>query len=118
MSKDYDDAIDAWRLTAKAGEDGDNYYRLAQSLANEDRHKEAVDAFRDALKLDVKSIPDVHFWMGVSLMQMGQWDNATRAFREASKDKDERMRKSCRQYIRYIASEKRREQELKKMLET
>ena len=118
MSKDYDDAIDAWRSTAKAGEDGDNYYRLAQSLANEDRHKEAVDAFRDALKLDVKSIPDVHFWMGVSLMQMGQWDNATRAFREASKDKDERMRKSCRQYIRYIASEKRREQELKKMLET
>ncbi len=118
MSKDYDDAINAWRRTAKAGEDGDNYYRLAQSLANEDRHEEAVDAFKDALKLDVKSVPDVHFWLGVSLMQMGQWDNATRAFREASKDDDQRMKKSCRQYIRYIASEKRRERELKKMLET
>lgn len=118
MSKDYDEAIEAWRRTAKVSKDGDHYFRLAQSLANEDRHEEAIDAFGSALDSDPKDVYDVHFWMGVSQMQLGKWDNATKSFREASKDRDQRMKKSCRQYIRYIASEKRREIELKKMLES
>ena len=113
MSKDYDEAIDAWKRTAKVSRNGDHYFRLAQSLANEDRHAEAIDAFEEALDKDPKSVQDVHFWKGVSQMQLGKWDRATRSFRAALKDSDQRMKKSCRQYIRYIASEKRREQELK-----
>jgi len=58
----------------------------------------------------------VNFWLGISLMQLERWDQATRAFRESSR-KDKKKQKQARQYIRYIAGEKRRQRELKKMLE-
>ena len=73
-------------------------------------------AYRDAIKRgDLSDPADVSFWMGISLMQLEEWDDATKAFREAAKDKG--MEKSARQYIRYIAGEKRRQEELRKMLE-
>ncbi len=118
MAKNASMAIDAWERAADAGEGGQNYYRLAQSLASQDRHKEAVEAFEKALDKGVNDDSDAHFWMGVSLMQIERWDAATKEFRAASKDADQRMKKSCSQYIRYIASEKRRQEALKEMLES
>ena len=59
---------------------------------------------------------DAAFWKGISQMQLEDWDDATKSFRDASKlDKDKD--KQARQYIRYIAGEKRRQEELRKMLE-
>lgn len=115
MSQDMDRAIESWRAATKFSEDGQTYYRLGIALANEDRHKEAVKAYEDALEGgDLNNPRDVSFWMGISLMQLTRWDNATSAFRDAAKDK--RKAKACRNYIRYISGEKRRERELKKML--
>lgn len=116
MSRDTDRAIDAWKRATKYAEDGEIFYRLAQALANDDQHKNAVKAYRDAIKKGDLSKPrDVEFWMGISLMQLERWDEATKAFRSASKDKQKA--KSCRNYIRYIKGEKRRLAELRKMLE-
>jgi tetratricopeptide (TPR) repeat protein len=116
MSQDTDNAIKAWTGATEHAEDGEIFYRLAQAQANDDRHKEAVNSYRAALKEGDLSKPhDVEFWMGISLMQLERWDEATRAFREASKDK--KKSKQCRQYIRYIKGEKRRQEELRKMLE-
>lgn len=115
MSQDMGKAIESWRAASKFSEDGQTYYRLGIALANEDRHKEAVKAYEDALDGgDLNNPRDVSFWMGISLMQLTRWDNATSAFRDAAKDK--RKAKACRNYIRYISGEKRRERELKKML--
>ena len=118
MSQETDNAIDAWREATRFAENGDLHYRLAQALAQEDRHKEAVDAYSDAQKKgDTDDPDDIAFWKGISLMQLERWDAATRSFRNAAKLGDKRMKKQTRQYIRYIAGEKRREEELRKMLE-
>ncbi len=115
MSQDMAKAIDAWREAAKLSDDGDNYYRLAQALANEDRHKEAIEAYTSALDKGVKNKTNAYFWLGISQMQLERWDSATASFKEAAKDKD--MEKSARRYLKYIAGEKHRQEELRKMLE-
>lgn len=117
MSQEMSKAIDAWRDATKYAEDGQLFYRLAQALSQEDRHDEAVSAYRDALdEGGLMDRADAQFWLGISLMQLERWDEATAAFRQAAKDKDKE--KSARQYIQYIAGEKRRQEELRKMLET
>jgi tetratricopeptide (TPR) repeat protein len=115
MSQEYSKAIDAWRDATKFDEDGETFFRLAQALSRQDRHREAVKAYQSAVDNDNKNPSDVYFWMGISLMNLEDWDNATVAFRQAQKDKDKE--KTVRQYIRYITGEKRRQEELKKMLE-
>ncbi len=110
-------AIDAWRDASKYAEDGEIAFRLAQALAAEDRHKEAVDAYAEAQdKGDVKKPADVAFWKGISQMQLERWDAATKSFRDAAR-LDKKKEKQTRQYIRYIAGERRRQEELRKMLE-
>jgi tetratricopeptide (TPR) repeat protein len=117
LSQETNEAIDAWRDATKYAEDGELFFRLAQALAAEDRHKEAVKAYNDAQKKgDLKKPADVAFWKGISQMQLERWDSATKSFRDASK-LDRKKSKQSRQYIRYIAGEKRRQEELRKMLE-
>lgn len=117
LSQETNAAIDAWRDATKYAEDGDLHFRLAQALSAEDRHKEAVAAYKDAEKKgNLKKPGDVAFWKGISEMQLERWDSATKSFRSAAK-LDEKKSKQSRQYIRYIAGERRRQEELRKMLE-
>jgi tetratricopeptide (TPR) repeat protein len=117
MAQETNLAIDAWRDSTKYAEDGELHYRLAQALAAEDRHKEAVSAYRDAIRKGKTKKPgDVVFWKGISEMQLERWDDATKSFRDAAR-LDKKKAKQTRQYIRYIAGEKRRQEELRKMLE-
>jgi len=118
MAQEMGKAIDAWRDATKFADEGELHYRLAQALANEDRHKEATDSYKDALDADgkLKDLGDVNFWYGISLMQLERWDQATNAFRASAKA-DKKKAKQTRNYIRYIKGEKRRQEELRKMLE-
>jgi tetratricopeptide (TPR) repeat protein len=117
LSQETNAAIDAWRDATRYAEDGDLHFRLAQALSAEDRHKEAVKAYSDAQKKgDLKKPGDVAFWKGISQMQLERWDSATRSFRSAAK-LDKKKSKQSRRYIRYIAGERRRQKELRKMLE-
>jgi len=118
MAQEMGKAIDAWRDATKFADEGELHYRLAQALANEDRHKEATDSYKDALDADgkLKHLGDVNFWYGISLMQLERWDQATNAFRASAKA-DKKKAKQTRNYIRYIKGEKRRQEELRKMLE-
>ena len=110
-------AIDAWRDSTRYAENGELHFRLAQALAQEDRHKEAITAYAEAIKKgDLRKPADAAFWKGVSEMQLERWDSATASFREAAR-MDKSKAKQSRQYIRYIAGEKRRQEELRKMLE-
>jgi tetratricopeptide (TPR) repeat protein len=116
MAQEHTKAIDTWRRATKFAEDGEIHYRLAQALANEDRHKEAVVAYNDALEVgELKDVEVVNFWLGISLMQTQDWNDAVKAFRAAAKDKS--RAKSSRQYIRYINSERKRLAALKEMIE-
>ena len=116
LSQETNSAIDAWRDATKYAEDGNLHFRLAQALSAQDRHKEAVKAYSDAQKKgDLKKPGDVAFWKGISQMQLERWDSATKSFRNASK-LDKKKSKQSRQYIRYISGEKRRQEELRKMI--
>jgi tetratricopeptide (TPR) repeat protein len=116
MSQEMSKAINAWRNATRFTDDGELHYRLAQALANEDRHKEAVKSYQDALDGgELKDLGDVNFWFGISLMQLEDWEDAIKAFRAAAKA-DRTMTKQTTQYIRYIRGEKRRQEELRKML--
>jgi len=117
VAQEMSKAIVAWERATKSSEDGDIQYRLAQALAQQDRHKEAVGAYRQALKDDeLKSPSDAQFWMAISHMSLENWDQASTAFKAASR-LDKKIAKQARQYIRYIAGEKRRQAALKEMLE-
>ncbi|MGI9322028.1 MAG: tetratricopeptide repeat protein [Pseudomonadales bacterium] len=108
LSQETDDAITAWRRATKYAEDGELDYRLAQALANEDRHKEAIASYKSALKKgDVKKPADVNFWLGISHLQLEEWDDAVAAFREAG-ELDEDMEEQTHNYIKYIAQERKR----------
>lgn len=116
MSQEMSKAINAWRNATRFTDDGELHYRLAQALANEDRHKEAVKSYKDALDGgELKDLGDVNFWFGISLMQLEDWDDAIKAFRAAAKA-DRSMTRQTTQYIRYIRGEKHRQEELRKML--
>lgn len=115
MAQEMDEAISAWKKTTEAGDDGDLYVRLAQALSREDRHEEAVKAYRKALDAgDLRDKHDTQFWLGISLMQLEEWDSATQAFQAAAEDDE--VKKRARQYIKYINSQKKREKELQRML--
>ncbi len=116
MAQEMSKAIDAWRAATKITEDAELHYHLAQALANEDRHEEASAAYGDAVKIGkLKKLGDVHFWHGISLMQLERWDKAIKAFRASAKA-DKKKAKQVRKYVRYINGEKRRQKELRKML--
>lgn len=118
MAQEMPKAIEAWKRATKAQpDDGELYYRLAQALSQQDRHKEAISAYKDALdhKDDLRDVAEVEFWYGTSLLQLKDWDQAIAAFRASAKDKQHE--KSATQYIKYIQHERKREEELKKMTE-
>ena len=115
MAQEMPKAIVAWGNAAQYAKDGDIYYRLAQALAQEDRYKEAVTAYRKALdKKGLSKEADVQFWLAITLMNLERWNEATRAFRAAER-LDRKQRNTVRQYIRYITGEKRRQEELRRM---
>jgi len=114
MAQETEKAIETWRQASEYAEDGQIFYRLANALANEDRHADAVKAYQDALdRGDLKKPSEVSLLLGISQMQLGRWDQAVDSFRDASKDK--KKAKQCRQYIRYVRGEKRREAALKEI---
>lgn len=117
MADETSRAIGAWqRAAAAAKDDGEVFYRLAQALTQDDRNKEAVEAYKKALDhpKDLRDVAEVWFWMGSSLIQLKDWDAAIHAFDEAAKDKDHE--KTANQYIKYVKNEQMREVELNKML--
>lgn len=114
MAQEMEKAIETWRQATKEAEDGEMFYRLAQVLAQEDKHSDAVKAYRNALDNgDLKKPYDVSLYLGISLMELRRWDQAVDAFRDASKDK--KRAKQVRNYIRYVRGEKRRLEALRKM---
>ena len=119
MAQEMEKAISAWRDAAKYADNGEIHYRLAQALAHQDHHSQAIKAYRKSLSsndLVKKKESDAHFWMAISLMALNRWDEAVRAFRNSEKA-DSRKRKTVKQYVTYITGEKRRLAELRRMQE-
>jgi tetratricopeptide (TPR) repeat protein len=127
-SKNYELAGVAWRqaqevtkslpmleAAASKSEKGELYARLGNVYLDVDKNKEAVDALKRGLNRGGVKRPDqARLALGMAYFNLGDFNAARRAFREARKDK--RARTYADQWLKYITSEENRLEELAKDL--
>ena len=125
-SKNYELAGVAWRqaqevtkslpmleAAASKSEKGELYARLGNVYLDVDKNKEAVEALNRGLdKGGVKRPDQARLALGMAHFNLGDFNAARRAFREARKDK--RARSYADQWLKYISSEEKRLEELAK----
>ena len=127
-SKNYELAGVAWRqaqevtkslpmleAAASKSEKGELYARLGNVYLDVDKNKEAVEALKRGLDRGGVKRPDqARLALGMAYFNLGDFNAARRAFREARKDK--RARSYADQWLKYITSEENRLEELAKDL--
>ena len=127
-SQNYELAGVAWRqaqevtkslpmleAAASKSEKGELYARLGNVYLDVDKNKEAVEALKRGLDRGGVKRPDqARLALGMAYFNLGDFNAARRAFREARKDK--RARTYADQWLKYIASEENRLEELAKDL--
>jgi tetratricopeptide (TPR) repeat protein len=127
-SKNYELAGVAWRqaqevekslpmleAAAAKSEKGELFARLGNVYLDVDKNKQAVEALRKGLdKGGVKRPDQARLALGMAYFNLGDFNAARRAFREARKDK--RARSYADQWLKYITSEENRLEELAKDL--
>ena len=127
-SKNYELAGVAWRqaqevtkslpmleAAASKSEKGELYARLGNVYLDLDKNKEAIEALKRGLDRGGVKRPDqARLALGMAYFNLGDFNAARRAFREARKDK--RARSYADQWLRYITSEENRLEELAKDL--
>ena len=127
-SKNYELAGVAWRqaqevtkslpmleAAASKSEKGELYARLGNVYLDVDKNKEAVEALKRGLDRGGVKRPDqARLALGMAYFNLGDFNAARRAFREARKD--QRARSYADQWLKYITSEENRLEELAKDL--
>ena len=127
-SKNYELAGVAWRqaqevtkslpmleAAASKSEKGELYARLGNVYLDLEKNKEAIEALKRGLDRGGVKRPDqARLALGMAYFNLGDFNAARRAFREARKDK--RARSYADQWLRYITSEENRLEELAKDL--
>ena len=102
------------RAAAKA-EKGELYARLGSVYLDVDKNKEAVTALNKGLKRGgVKRADQARLALGMAYFNLGEFNSARKAFREAAKDK--RAKAFAQQWLKYISSEEKRLAEIAKEL--
>lgn len=127
-SKNYELAGVAWRQAqevnkslpmlekaAAKSEKGELYARLGSVYLDVDKNKEAVTALSKGLKRGgVKRTDQARLALGMAYFNLGEFNAARKAFREAAKDK--RAKAFAQQWLKYINSEEKRLAEIAKEL--
>ena len=127
-SKNYELAGVAWRqaqevekslpmleAAAAKSEKGELFARLGNVYLDVDKNKQAVEALRKGLDRGGVKRPDqARLALGMAYFNLGDFNAARRAFREARKD--QRARSYADQWLKYITSEENRLEELAKDL--
>jgi tetratricopeptide (TPR) repeat protein len=126
-SKNYELAGSAWRQaqeTAKSipmmekaaslSEEGELYARLGSVYLDGDQNQKAIDSVNKGIKKGGVKRPDqAHMVAGMAYFNLGDYNGARKAFRQAEKvAKDERSEDMAGQWLKYIASEEKRQKEI------
>jgi tetratricopeptide (TPR) repeat protein len=111
LAKEQDKSIPVMEQAAAKADDGELYARLSQLYLSIDEYQKALDAGREALKRDLKKPANVHLYMGMSLYNLENYDEALQAFREARKDKT--VASQANTWMRLVESEKARMEKLR-----
>jgi tetratricopeptide (TPR) repeat protein len=127
-SKNYELAGSAWaqaREVAKSipmmekaaakSDEGELYVRLGNVYLDGDQFAKAADSVSKGLKKGgVKRSDQARLVLGMAYFNLGEYNKARKAFRDAGKD--ERSEKYAKQWISYVTSEEERQRELEKDL--
>ena len=111
MAKEFKRAVDPLARAAKLSDNGELYIRLAQVNIELDKHADAIKAIQAGLKKGKLDRSDrAQTLLGMSYYNVDKLEDATKAFREAAKDK--RSRKAATQWINYLRKESDRRRKL------
>ena len=106
-------SIPMMEQAAKTSDEGELYVRLGNVYLDGDQFAKAAESVQKGLaKGGVKRPDQASLVLGMSYFNLGDYDKARKAFREAAKD--ERSAKYSQQWIKYIKSEEDRQKELEK----
>lgn len=106
-------SIPMMEKAAAKSEEGELYVRLGNVYLDGDQFAKAADSVQKGLdKGGVKRPDQARLVLGMAYFNLGEYNKARRAFRDAGKD--ERSAKYSQQWLKYISSEEDRQRELEK----
>jgi len=106
-------SIPMMEKAAASSDEGELFVRLGNVYLDGDQFSKAADSVQKGLKKGGVKRPDqARLVLGMAYFNLGEYDKARKAFREAGKD--ERSTKYSQQWIKYISSEEDRQRELEK----
>ena len=115
QAQEVDKSLPMLEAAASTSEKGELYARLGNVYLDVDKNKQAVEALKKGLdKGGIKRPDQARLALGMAYFNLGEFNAARRAFRDARKDK--RARSYADQWLKYITSEERRLEELAKDL--
>lgn len=103
---DYEKSLVEMEKAAQKSQDGDLLHTLTALYTANDRYKDAVRVGKQALGRTVKRRDQVHLAIGAAQLELGDFDEAVKSFKEAAKD--ERSKKLANQYATHAEREKMR----------
>lgn len=103
---EYKKSLVEMEKAAQKSEDGNLLHTLVMLYTANDRYKDAVRVGKQALTRPLKRADQVHLAIGSAYLEMGEFDEAAKSFRQAAKD--ERSKKLADQYATYAEREKQR----------
>ncbi|MFQ5659961.1 MAG: CDC27 family protein [Gammaproteobacteria bacterium] len=104
-------SIPPLKLAAKLSKDGDLDVRLAQAYINLDNYTDAVAALKSGLKKGrLKRKDQAYVMLGMAQLELKHYNSSIGAFNNAKEYK--RSKKTALQWIKFVQSEKNRDQQL------
>ena len=108
-------SIPMMEKAAAKSDEGELYVRLGNVYLDGDQFAKAADSVNKGLKKGGVKRPDqARLVLGMAYFNMGEYNKARKAFRDAGKD--DRSEKYAKQWIAYVSSEEERQRELEKDL--
>ena len=108
-------SIPMMEKAAAKSDEGELYVRLGNVYLDGDQFAKAADSVNKGLKKGGVKRPDqARLVLGMAYFNLGEYNKARKAFRDAGKD--DRSEKYAKQWIAYVSSEEGRQRELEKDL--
>lgn len=115
QAREVEKSIPMMEQAAAKSDEGELYVRLGNVYLDGDQFTKAADSVNKGLKKGGVKRPDqARLVLGMAYFNLGEYDKARKAFRDAGKD--ERSEKYAKQWISYVTSEEERQLELEKDL--
>ncbi|MFK7830039.1 MAG: tetratricopeptide repeat protein [Congregibacter sp.] len=113
QAQEVKDAIPAMEKAASMSDDGDLYARLGNIYLDADQNEKAIEVINKGLQRGgVKRADNARLVLGMAYFNTNNYTKARDAFRAAGRDK--RSKKYADQWIQYMNSEIKRQEELAK----